>query len=119
MPTKTNSSTSVVAQVAGEDVRAGDYITVLNEVVELPSFLWGCSETSFPPDEMVRTRQIPDIAGQPFRVVEVCLPFVYARQPNRSLTTFDTRQHQLVRMKRRTGQLVWKEFRKHFRNSRK
>lgn len=103
-------STSVVARVAGEDLKPGDFVTTLTEMIELPSFLW-CSDSTTPRDELVRLRYLPREAGEPFKVIAVCLPFVYTKRANGKLTTFDTRKHQLVKLDSPSGKKVWKRMR--------
>lgn len=112
---KNQPDTTVAARIAGEDIRLGDYVTVLNEIVELPSFLWCCSDATLQPDEPVRTRYIARNAGQPFKVTAVCLPFVYAKHPRGSVSTFDIRLMHLVRLDRKSGRQVWKEIRKNLK----
>lgn len=114
MKTKSRASscTTVAARIAGEDIKRGDYVTVLNETFELPSFLWCCTNSTLPPDEPVRSRYMSREAGQPFKVITVCLPFVYAKRPTGNLYTFDTRRHQLVRLAPESGRSVWKAMRK-------
>ena len=116
--TEANYQTTVAARVAGEDIKRGDYVTVLNEIVELPSFLWCCGGT-LPADEAVRIRYMPSDAGEPFKVVDVCLPFVYTKGPKGGMTTFDTRQNQLVRLDPDSGRRVWKQLRKTLKKKRK
>ncbi|MCA9216544.1 MAG: hypothetical protein KDB27_25920 [Planctomycetales bacterium] len=116
--TEINDQTTVAARVAGEDIKRGDYVTVLNEIVELPSFLWSCSSTTLPADEPVRIRYMPRDAGQPFKVVAVCLPFVYTKRPNGGTTTFDTRQNQLVRLAPDSGRVAWKRMGKSLKKKR-
>ena len=116
MKTKTESRSKVVTtvakRIAGEDIAKGDYITILSEIIELPSYLWSCSDFSQPIDELVRIRYLPRTVGEPHKVVAVCLPFVYAKRPRGNLTAFDTRQQQLVRLDRDSGRLLWKQMRK-------
>lgn len=119
METETKPQTTVAARVAGEDIKLGDYVTVLNEIVELPSFLWSCSGGTLPADEPVRLRYMPSDAGQPYKVVSVCLPFVYTERPRGGTTTFDTRQSQLVRLDAKSGRTIWKRLRKPFKRKRK
>ncbi|MCA9150340.1 MAG: hypothetical protein KDA92_13610 [Planctomycetales bacterium] len=107
-----HASTTVAARIAGEDIKPGDFVAVLSEVIELPSFFWSCSSVTLPVDEPVRSRYLPRDAGQPFRVVAICLPFVYANRPRGSLATFDIRRHQLVRLDPQSGREVWKRLRK-------
>jgi hypothetical protein len=38
--------TSVVARIAGEDLKPGDFVTALTEMIELPSFLWCCDSAA-------------------------------------------------------------------------
>ncbi|QDT04977.1 hypothetical protein K227x_33750 [Rubripirellula lacrimiformis] len=109
-PSKT--AITVAARIAGEDIAKGDYITILSEIIEVPSFLWDCASVSLPIDEPVRTRYLPRAAGKPHKVVAVCLPFVYAKRPKGKLIAFDTRQQQLVRLDRRNGRSLWKQMRK-------
>lgn len=100
--------TTVVARLSGEDIEHGDFITVSTELMELPSYLWCCCDTPLPADELVRLRFVPEQAGQPFKVVAVCLPFVYAKNASDKLITFDVRQQQLVRLDRKSARKVWK-----------
>lgn len=109
---QSKSATTVAARIAGEDIAKGDYVTILSEIIELPSYLWSCSGISHPIDEPVRTRYLPREIGEPHKVVAVCLPFVYARRPKGQLSAFDIRQQQLVRLDRDNGRSLWKEMRK-------
>jgi len=110
--TRSKTATTVAARIAGEDIAKGDFVTILSEIIELPSFLWSCSGLSLPTDEPVRSRYLPRAAGEPHKVVAVCLPFVYVRRPKGKLIAFDTRQHQLVRLDRDNGRSLWKQMRK-------
>jgi len=100
---------TAAATVAGEDLDCGDYVSLLNETVEFPSFLWDACGTSLSPHEPVRLRLIPGNAGQPLKVVAVCLPFVYAKTPSGEMATLDVRRTQLVRLPRKCAKAVWKE----------
>ena len=112
-PVRMSNSTLYFRQLlAGEDIARGDYITVLSEIIEAPSFLWDCSGLSIPFDEPVRTRYLPNSAGGPHKVVAVCLPFVYAERPRGAMIAFDTRQQQLVRIDHAIGRLLWKRMQK-------
>src|SRR5690606_23898700 len=96
--TETDTETTVAARIAGEDIACGDFVSVLNEVIEFPSFLWNCSAVSLSAEEPVRIRYTASDAGQPYQVIGVCLPFVYVKTPSGSVNTIDTRQRQLVRL---------------------
>ncbi|XZE45168.1 hypothetical protein SH467x_000374 [Pirellulaceae bacterium SH467] len=103
--------TNVAARIAGEDLRKGDFVTALIEMIELPSFLWCCDSTASPKDELIRLRYLPVDAGEPFKVLAVCLPFVYTKRASGKLRTLDTRRHQLVRLDKRSGKKIWKRMR--------
>ena len=102
---------TLAATVAGEDLAGGDYVALLNEVIDFPSFLWDSCGASLSPHEMVRLRLFPEQAGKPLKVLVVCLPFVYAKSPSGDTKTIDTRQLQLVRLNRKCAKIVWKELR--------
>lgn len=110
--TQTISHTTVAARIAGEDIEQRDYVAVLNEIVEWPSFLWCGSSFSLPTDEPVRTRYLPRDPGQPHKVIGVCLPFIYVKPPRGEIIAFDTRQQQLVRLEPDNGRRIWKQMRK-------
>jgi hypothetical protein len=99
----------VAATIAGEDLACGDYVALLNETVDLPSFLWNASDTRLSPHELVRLKVIPANAGSPLRVIAICLPFVYAKTPGGETVTVDTRRAQLVKLHRKSAKVVWKE----------
>ena len=107
--TGSKTVTTVAARIAGEDIAKGDYVSILSEIIELPSYLWDCSGIAQPIDELVRLRYLPRAAGEPHKVVAVCLPFVYAKRPKGNLIAFDTRQQQLVRLDRDNGRSLWKQ----------
>jgi hypothetical protein len=100
---------TAAATVAGEDLACGDYVSLLNETVEFPSFLWDASGVDLSPHELVRLKVIPDTAGHPLKVMAICLPFVYARLPGGDVATLDTRRTQLVRLNRKCAKAIWKE----------
>lgn len=108
---RSKSVTTVAARIAGEDIAHGDYVTLLSEIIEIPSFLWGCSDFSLPPDQPIRSRYLARATGDPSKVVAVCLPFVYVKCPAGVLSAFDTRRHELVRIDQRQGRLIWKRLR--------
>jgi hypothetical protein len=102
---------SVVSRVAGEDLKPGDFVTVLTEILELPSFLWCCDHATSAREEPVRMRYLPRQSGEPFKVIAVCLPFVYTKGAHGKLATFDTRKHQLVKLAKATGRKIRKRMR--------
>jgi hypothetical protein len=108
---ETQLETTVAARIAGEDIACGQFVTVINEIIELPSYLWSCSSLAIAPDEPIRLRYMPGNAGQPCKVIGVCLPFVYVKKHSGSVTAIDTRQRQLVRLDYDCARAVWKRMR--------
>jgi hypothetical protein len=100
--------TNVVTRIAVEDIQPGDFITVYSEIIELPSYLWCCDTATNLKDELVRLRYLPRDAGEPYKVIATCLPFVYAKRTNGKPTSLDTRRHQLVRLDRAIGKKMWR-----------
>jgi len=94
--------------VAAEDLSCGDFVAVLNEIVEFPSFLWQCDSQTTPLDEPVRILWRSSDNGLPLRVKELCLPFVFVTRPVGRHLSLDIRQCQLVRLDRRYAKRVWK-----------
>jgi len=111
--TQPELETTVAARIAGEDIACGDYVAVMNEIIELPSYLWSCSGVSLAPDEPVRIRYIASDAGQPYKVIGVCLPFVYAKTHRGRVIVIDTRQRQLVRLDQACANVVWEKMKSH------
>ncbi|QDV69344.1 hypothetical protein Poly24_30590 [Rosistilla carotiformis] len=115
---KPAAATAVAARVAGEDIQPGDFVTVLTELVELPSFLWACSSLTLPAEEPIAFRFRPQETGKPLKVFTVCLPFVYAKNDRGAVVTIDTRLKQLVRLDRQCARKVWKQLRSKTRRKR-
>jgi len=113
-PDEAVDPTRVVARIAGEDLKPGDFITTLTEMIELPTFLW-CCDSAAAKDELVRLRYLPREAGEPFKVIVICLPFVFTKRANGKLMTFDIRKHQIVKLGHVTGKKVWKLMRRNGR----
>ena len=108
MTTKHETSTDSTAEtngrlvraVAGEDLHLGDRVTLLDEIVEFPSFPWCLDPQFHAKEEPVRVRYLPDDAGEPLTVEAICLPFVLVRHASDRATTLDLRRHRLVRLSR-------------------
>ncbi|WP_139228319.1 hypothetical protein [Planctomicrobium piriforme] len=103
-----DSESRLAQRLAPEDVRCGDFVTTLNEVVEVPSFVWYSEAANLAPDQMVRLTRRAEDAGVPYRVASICLPFVLVRGPAKQVRTLDLRQHQIVRLSKTYGKKVWK-----------
>lgn len=109
--TTTSDETSLARPLAGEDLRCGDFVSILYEILEYPSFFWSCEPQLWPPDELVRIQWRPADAGTPFKVKALCLPFVFVKQPCGQHRTLDLRQHRLVRLHVDYARTVWKALR--------
>jgi hypothetical protein len=100
----------IAAVVAPEDLRRGDYVAVLSEIIELPTFLW--TETlSSERGETIRVRRLPTEGRVPLKIKAICLPFVFVKRPNRQFETIDVRLTNLVRLEKHYAKTVWKKLR--------
>lgn len=103
---------SLARPLAAEDLRCGDFVSILHEVVEYPSFFWSCDPELWPPGEPVRMRLRPSDGGTPLKVKAICLPFVFVKSPCGKHRTLDVRQQHLVRLSREYARRVWDAMRK-------
>jgi hypothetical protein len=103
---------SLARALAPEDVRPGDFVAVLYEVVEYPSWFWCADEFRLPRDELTRVRFTPYDDATPLRVQAVCLPFVLVREPCGRERTLDVRRRQLARLDKNYGAQAWRAYRK-------
>jgi hypothetical protein len=101
---------SIAAMVAPEDLRRGDFVAVLSEIVELPSFLWTETIPSGR-SELVRVRRLPTEDRAPLKVKAICLPFIFVKLPSGQFQTIDVRLANLVRLEKRYAKAVWKTLR--------
>lgn len=101
---------TMAATVAPEDLRRGDYVAVLSEIVEVPSFFWteslACARA-----EVVRVRRLPTEDRAPLKVKAICLPFVFVKQHAGQFQTLDVRLASLVRLDEQYAKTVWKSLR--------
>jgi hypothetical protein len=94
--------------LAPEEVQRGDYIALLNEVAEVPSYFW-CRDTALlAPDDLVRLRFIPTGSGEPLKVKSVCLPFVLVKHPCGQERPLDLRKYRVARLSKRYAVRAWK-----------
>ena len=97
--------------LAPEDVRVGDYVAILLELVEFPPYgaLLASPCTYSPPGtlEAIAVRKRSDNI-RPMRVVGVCLPFVPVKCVNGKHRTLDLRQKTLARLGNRYGRRAFK-----------
>lgn len=114
--TSTTQTTSVAATVAPEDLHCGDYVAVLNETFEWPSFLCGdASLVTTDETGCVRCQFKGD--GRPLKVKAICLPFVFVKPPHGASFTLDVRSTQFVRLQVEYAKTVRKQLRKDAKQS--
>lgn len=106
----TGKDNTTARVIAPEDVRRGDYVAVISEIVELPSFLWS-EMISCGDEKIVRVHKLPSEGGEPMKVKSLCLPFVFVERPNRQFQTIDVRLSKLVRLQNDYARTVWKSLR--------
>ena len=87
--------------LAAEDIRPGDYVSVLHVVTE--HFPWWCDDEAWRTVEMRRLLWMPWEEPAPMKVVEVCLPFVIVRRVDGTHRMIDTRRYRLARVSTRFG----------------
>lgn len=102
---------TVAMTAAPEDLRRGDFVAILNEVLEVPACCW-LDLPAQPPEEPVRVRFMSQDSGTPVKVQALCLPFVFVRHPDGWTETLDVRRVQLVHVSRAYARAVWKACRK-------
>ena len=99
--------------LAAEDLRCGDFVAILHEIVEWPSFFWcGADPQLLPPEEPVRLLTRSSQAGMPLKVKAISLPFVFVKRPCGGHLTLDVRQHRLVRLSDDYAREVWRAMEK-------
>src|SRR5262245_13135691 len=111
----TSCETYVSRSLAAEDLRCGDFVSILHEIIEYPSFWWSCDPQLHPPSEPVRMQCLSRDCGTPLKVKAICLPFVFVKKPCGGHRTLDMRQHRLVRLNAEYAQAVWKSMSKQSR----
>jgi hypothetical protein len=94
--------------LAAEDLRCGDYVSVLHEIVEWPSCFWPNHSHQLTPSEPVRIQQKASDGGIPLKVKAICLPFVFVKLPDGQHKMLDVRRQYLVRLSPDFARPVWK-----------
>ena len=110
--TSTDDETALAATIAPEDLRCGDYVSLLNEVFEFPSWLWNYDAQFGKGNEFVRVQLPSRDGGTPLKVKAICLPFVLLRTPKGKYRRVDLRGVQLVRLSREYAKRAWLAMRK-------
>lgn len=108
----TTRSTSLASCLAPEDITKGDYVAVLSQTQEYPSFLWCCDTAIRQAEDPVRVNLESVADGSPLRVMAICLPFVFVREPSRQYRTIDVRLTRLAKLDRGYAKAVIRQARK-------
>ncbi len=90
----------------------GQFVTVLDEVWEVPSFYWCTDETTLPREQPVRVRFLPAAGGVPMQVKRVCLPFVLVQEADKEQRSIDVRRCRLAQLGKAYAKVAWRAFRK-------
>jgi hypothetical protein len=106
--TEPSTESFVARSLAAEDLRCGDFVAILQETVEWPSFFWDSDPQLLPPEQPVRLVTRGRDGGTPLKVKAICLPFVLVKKPDGGHRTLDVRQHRLVRLSGKYAQAAWK-----------
>ena len=104
----TTCDAPVSRPLAPEDLRCGDFVSILHEIIELPSYYWTCDAQILPPGELIRIQWRTADCGTPLKVKAICLPFLLVKSPCGKHRTLDCRQHRLVQLSRDYARTVWK-----------
>ncbi|MDG1893566.1 MAG: hypothetical protein P8J37_01525 [Fuerstiella sp.] len=89
---------TVSRRLAAEDIQIGSYITVVQQISELVSFLWLGDTSPEGREQPVLYRHTPSNCGEPYRVLAVCLPFVFGEDIRGEAETFDLRQCEVTQL---------------------
>src|SRR5262245_30727165 len=96
--------------VAPEELRAGDYIYVLGELLEVLTCLLDREAWKTP--ETVKLMVLPHSGKEVMKVVEVCLPVLLVKDKSGKCETIDARLFRFARLPDRFGRKVFKRLRK-------
>lgn len=102
--TQKKDSATLAKPLAPEEIRAGDYVSPLYVIYEVPSFFWCCDSNLQRRDELVRLCCLPQAGGAPLKVISVCLPFVLVKLPGGERQSLDVRKVRLARLDARLCQ---------------
>jgi hypothetical protein len=106
------ASATLARALAPEEIRPGDHVAVLYEIVEIPSWYW-CDDAALGDrEELVRIRYTPREDAVPLKVRAVCLPFVLAKHPRDGERTLDVRRCRVARLDRAYAKAARKAYRK-------
>ena len=115
-----NASAPTLAKaLAPEEIRPGDFVAVLYQMYELPSYMWCADASLLPRDELVRIRMTPTEDPTPLKVSAVCLPFVLVREPCGRERGVDIRRQRLARLDKQFARAIRKACRAASRRDRR
>lgn len=104
--TQVQSPQQMARRLAPEDILPGQFVAVHRQKGQL---VWlSCDSVTSPQAQVLEVDYIPDHAGRPLKVKQVCLPYVQVKTPRRKLRMIDTRMVQLVELSPAYGKAVWK-----------
>jgi hypothetical protein len=93
-----HSLQTVSRRLAAEDIQIGSYITVVQQISELVSFLWMGDTLPEGREQPVLYRHTPSNCGEPYRVLAVCLPFVLTEDISEEAAILDLRQCEVTQL---------------------
>jgi hypothetical protein len=96
--------------LAPEEIRRGDFVTLLYVINEWPTWYWDDDLQSR--QEPVQVRMTPQDEPRPLKVLAVCLPFVLVKPPRGREQTLDVRTCRLARLDRRFAKAARRAYRK-------
>lgn len=103
----TDQAATLAKSLAPEEIRAGDYVTLLHVVCETPALMW-CDDMALTGrDEIVRLQFVPENGGEPLKVKSVCLPFVLVKDASGQKRPLDIRRHRLAKLDRAYARAAW------------
>lgn len=101
-----------VRRLAPEDIKPGQFVTIHKRTGEVFYMASACESAFVEPSvKVLRFGYTPEHSGLPFRVKEVCLPFVLASNPEGQFVTLDTRKMELVALSDGYGKEAFKSLR--------
>lgn len=95
--------------LAPEDIARGDFVTILAQLSEYPTFHWCPDLGSQSPDELIRIWWHIRPDHEIHKVVAICLPLLLVKNSAGEYSQLDVRQYQLARLARGYARLVWKK----------
>jgi len=95
---QTSTIETVASTLAPEDIRCGDMVCVLNEILEYPAFLFICDSELSDSEPVIRVKMQARDDGRPLKIRSVCLPFVMVESPHGGIEVKDVRSTQFVRL---------------------